>query len=154
MLSASFDPYFLQERSRQEGERRVRERYALEDQAVESIVQFFPLPRSWPVPSRAVLLDESGYPFVLTNRAGEDTALVVSRCSYVIALPQGGLRYGPRNDTIFYPGPISRLVADLNSICALTFGGRMPYRHADVAGFGEKVDARQILKLILKNNMW
>jgi hypothetical protein len=72
----------------------------------------------------------------------------------VIAKPQQKLIYGPRNDTIFYPGPISRLVADLNSICALSFGGRVPYNHADVADFGEKVTVGSILDLINKNNMW
>jgi len=30
----------------------------------------------------------------------------------------------------------------------------MPYRHADVAGFGEKMDARKILELISKNYLW
>jgi len=41
----------------------------------------------------------------------------------------------------------------MNSICASTFGGRMPYRH-DVAGFGEKMNARKILELISKNYLW
>jgi hypothetical protein len=154
MLLPSYDPYLLQLRGRQEGERRVRERRALIDQGIDPGVEFFPLPDVWQGSNRVVLLDESGYPFALRNLAGEDTGLVVSRCSHVITLPDGHIDFGPRLDTVFYPGPISRLVADLNSICALTFGGRMPYRHADVANFGEKVDVRKILELISKNNMW
>lgn len=153
MLSSSYDPYFLQQRGCSEGQRRVLERDVFVGKT-DNDIQFFPLPDSWPARNQVVLLDESGHPFVLTNRAGEDTALVVSRCSYVVALPGGNLEFGPRVDTVFYPGPTSRLVADLNSICALSFGGRMPYHHADVADFGEKIDARNILELISKNNMW
>jgi hypothetical protein len=154
MLSATYDRHFLEQRSRQEGERRVRERNAAAKRVSEMGVRIFPLPEPEQVSGKVVLLDESGYPFVVTNRAGEDTALVMSRCSYVIADAGGKLHYGPREDTIFYPAPISQLIADLNSLCASTFGNRMPYRHADVRGFGEKVDARKILELISKNRMW
>lgn len=154
MLSASYDRHFLQQRSRQEGERRIRERQAAAKRVGELGVGVFPLPEPEPIFGKVILLDESGYPFVVTNRAGEDTALVLSRCSHVIANSEGHLQYGPRVDTIFYPGPISLLVGDLNSLCASTFGNRMPYRHADVGGFGEKVDARKILELISKNRMW
>lgn len=154
MLSTSFDPYFLADRGQREGERRVRERHSMVNLPDVLEVQYFPLPDAQPSTNTIVLLDESGHPFVLRNHAGEDTALVVSRCSYVVAPASGDLDYGPRVDTIFYPAPISRLAADLNSMCALTFGGRMPYRHADTASFGEKVDARAILDLISKHNMW
>ena len=154
MLSTSYDPHFLQQRSRQEGERRISERNAASERVAEMGVRIFPLPEPEHVTGKVILLDESGYPFVITNRAGEDTALVVSRCSHVIADPEGYLQYGPREDTIFYPAPISTLVADLNSLCASSFGNRIPYKHADVGGFGEKVDARKILELISKNRMW
>jgi hypothetical protein len=153
-LSTPHDPEFLRHRSRQEGARRIRERQAAAEHVGEMGVRIFPLPDSESVFGKVILLDESGYHFVVTNRAGEDTALVFSRCSYVIADPEGHLQYGPLVDAIFYPGPISLLVADLNSLCASTFGNRMPYRHADVGGFGEKVDARKILELISKNRMW
>ncbi len=154
MLSTPFDPYFLHQRSRQEGERRVQERQVAADKIGRSGVRFFPLTETESIYGKVVLLDESGYPFAVTNRAGEDTALVLSRCSYVIAFPEGTLHYGPREDTIFYPGPLGQLIADLNTLCASTFGNRMPYRHADVRGFGEKVDARKILELISKNGQW
>ncbi len=155
MLSTSFDPNFLRRQARREGERRVRERTASPDRLQEQGVQFFPLPSSWSASNQVALLDESGYPFTLRNQGdGEDTALILGRYSYVLAPSQGQLIYGPRYDTIFYPGPISQHIADLNRICASTFGGRMPFRHADVASFARKMDARKILELISKNNLW
>lgn len=154
MLSLLPDWSFLEERGQKEGERRLRERMNFQFSDDLGEVDFFPLPNQWTGAGKVILLDESGMPFVLQNRAGEDTGLVFSRCSYVVAPPTGQLQLGPRIDTIFYPSPISRLIADLNSVCAITFGGRMPYYRADVANFGEKVDARKILELISKNNMW
>src|SRR2546421_1419867 len=103
MLSASFDRCFLEEQGRQEGERRVRERMALAYQAATANIDFFPLPESWAGQGKVALVDESGYPFTVQNRAGEDTALVVARCSHVVALPDGHLCHGPLNDTVFYP---------------------------------------------------
>lgn len=154
MLSPLFDRAFLEDRGKKEGERRLRERTSFQFSDDLEEVQFFPLPDQWTGSGKVILLDESGIPFVLQNRAGEDTGLVFSRCSYVVAPSSGQLQLGPRIDSIFYPSPISRLITDLNSVCALTFGGRMPYNRSDVANFGEKVDARKILELISKNNLW
>jgi hypothetical protein len=153
-LSLSYDPAFLRLQAQHEGDRRVRERVALVEEADTIDAQFFPLTGTSTPVNRIALIDESGHHFVVRNSAGEDTALVVSRCSYVLADSGEGLTYGPHNNTVFYPAAMSRVVADTNALCALTFGGRMPYNHADVADFGERVGTSSILELIAKNNLW
>ena len=117
-LSLFYDGYFTDQTGYQDGQRRVYERQrALEELTEEP--QFFPIPSSFPMHGRVVFQDESGYPFLLRNGAGQDTALVVSQCSYVVVPPgasQNKFIFGPLIPTIFYAGPISRHVSDLKSI--------------------------------------
>jgi hypothetical protein len=92
MLPPLFDPTFNQLRARKEGERRVCERHAPADAASLDGISFFPLPERTAGTSKVVLVDESGRAFTLQNQAGEDSVLVVARCSYVAVVPDRALR--------------------------------------------------------------
>ncbi len=154
MLSPSYNPALLARRGREEADRRQRERTSFAEGGVQEGVRYLPLDTGCTGTSKVAFLDESGHPFVIRNRSGEDTALVLSRSSYVLLAEGQHPQFGPYSDVTFYPGPVGRLAADLNTIAGFAFGGRAPYRHADVADFGERIDARKILEAANKTAMW